>query len=1082
MKKLFLVVAALGMLATACTKDDSAVVGNESLVSFSVSSPELMTRAEDGKGQSTNHLQYAFYDENGVYLPELKGEVANFVGSTKINISLVEGRTYSAIFWADHTDAPYEVSLEHKTMAITATEFDGNADKYDAFYKYQTNIDPAKKTHTIELTRPFAQINIATADKTKAANAGFDAVATKVTVRAHSTLNLATGVVATDDYETFTYKWAALPTSPATATVGSQSYDMLAMNYVLVNDRELVDVKMEVSEVAAGDNAIERNYTTVPVQRNYRTYIVGNLLTTTNEFNVTTVPGFTDDIPANLIEAATRTITVNSAEGLLALSKLNADWADLYSNGLGTDYSNYAEVNGGKGVAFYYKWTWTIKLGADIDLKGATIDPINIDRWGTFDGQGYTIKNAKIETATNVETEAGLFIANSCALKNVVLDNIHVKGSLVGNSTAGIIAGSCNAGVDKITISNSSVWGGKYTGGVVGYGYTSVTNCTLTDCEVKGGYKLGGVIGYICASNNQLKAVEGNKLTNCTVAGTDGQYAGGKDKYIMGRIVGNFNCDGTCKNNTIVNMTTVATTDIGEIEAGKNVIAQGYYTADTAGLQAALDAAADGEIIHLTANVNYGVVYMGRPTASNNTVMYCETHDFTTTDAAAFKAHLGDGAWHSTPKYTTTLKNVTIVGAEGATIAGLVTTSGHAYGTNVHDYVLDVDKSGSVYYNTLHMENIKFQNVAFTGKIDINTSDAETTYNGVTFEGCTFTTGGTASSNGAAIRYYNESATNGHVKNIVVKDCKFNNCYQGVYVQNVNGVTVTDNEFDTTGHNAVGVQGTCDLKAVVITNNEFKNIGDRVIRFNNVGADSQITIQHNTATNSGDDAGEVIKATSIAAGVTTNVGYNNWNGGVVVNPELRDTVAKATTQTELKNALANASVETIELASGTYNADIYSNNVARKTLHIIGDGSTKIEFSNLQVRAELFDEFTIENCEILRMPNKAWGHLVFGASKDANGVYTISNCTFNGQGSQGIYINETVSGATYNIKDCTFNGDFGGEGAITIQNNDGVNHIVNVSGCTFNNIPATSHNICVLYAYNGWTLNTDLDSSDVYWK
>ncbi|MBR6759899.1 MAG: hypothetical protein IKM03_05925, partial [Alistipes sp.] len=152
MKKIFLAVAAMAMLATACTKDDSAVVGNESLVSFTIDSPELMTRAEDGKGQSTNHLQYAFYDENGVYLPELKGEVANFVGSTKINISLVEGRTYSAIFWADHTDAPYEVSLENKTMAITATEFDGNADKYDAFYKYQTNIDPAQKTHTIELT------------------------------------------------------------------------------------------------------------------------------------------------------------------------------------------------------------------------------------------------------------------------------------------------------------------------------------------------------------------------------------------------------------------------------------------------------------------------------------------------------------------------------------------------------------------------------------------------------------------------------------------------------------------------------------------------------------------------------------------------------------------------------------------------------------------------------------------------------------------------------------------------------------------------------------------------------------------
>lgn len=55
-----------------------------------------------------------------------------------------------------------------------------------------------------------------------------------------------------------------------------------------------------------------------------------------------------------------------------------------------------------------------------------------------------------------------------------------------------------------------------------------------------------------------------------------------------------------------------------------------------------------------------------------------------------------------------------------------------------------------------------------------------------------------------------------------------------------------------------GHDGAVDLKGVVIKNNIFKNIGDRIIRFNNVGADSQITIQYNTATDSGDDAGEVI--------------------------------------------------------------------------------------------------------------------------------------------------------------------------------------------------------------------------------
>ena len=183
-------------------------------------------------------------------------------------------------------------------------------------------------------------------------------------------------------------------------------------------------------------------------------------------------------------------------------------------------------------------------------------------------------------------------------------------------------------------------------------------------------------------------------------------------------------------------------------------------------------------------------------------------------------------------------------------------------------------------------------------------------------------------------------------------------------------------------------------------------------------------------------------------------------------------------------ALSANSEETdivLELAAGEHKADLY--NIAEKeTLTIIGTEGTKLSFANLQVRNGLFNEIKIENCEILRMPDKKWGHLVFGGNSQTAGVYTLSNCTFNGEGSQGIYINETVSGVTYNILNCIFNGDFGSEGAITIQNNENVDHIVNVTGCTFNNIPNTSHKIFVHYAYNGWTLNTDVADSDVYWK
>ena len=582
-----------------------------------------------------------------------------------------------------------------------------------------------------------------------------------------------------------------------------------------------------------------------------------------------------------------RTFTVNSKEELLRLSDLSAKWADFFSNGEGTEYSNYAEQNGGKGTDFYYNWTWTIKLTVDIDFEGETIEPIDLGKRKCFDGQGHTIKNAKIETSS----DAGLFNAAQCGLKNLVIENVQVKTSDSG-ATAGILASSCNAGVENITIRNSSVYGGKYTGGVVGYGYTDVTNCTLTECTVSGSYKCGGIIGYICASNDQTRKVDNNTLTDCTVDFT-GMLTAGKTEFVCGMVVGNYNCDGTCSNNTIDNMTTVATGLIGRTEPGNNVTVTGtnFKVATTEALQAALDNATDGTTITLVPGVSYDVVYMGRPTKHNATVMTCETHVYTTTNAVAFKDHLSDGAYHTTPKYTTTLKNLTVVGAEGAKIAGLLATSGHSYG-DVYDYVLDKDYDiGSAYYNTLILNNVLFSNVDFTGKIDINTSDATSVYDGVTFDGCTFTTGGTASTNGASIRYYNE-ANNGNVKNIVVKNCSFTNSYQGVYVQNVNGVTVTDSRFDTTGHNAVAVQSTGDpvnMKDVVIKANNFNNINDRVIRFGAIGADSNITIQNNTAVNSGDEDGEVMRAVSIAAGITTSISGNNWGEGkVVANDELKD--------------------------------------------------------------------------------------------------------------------------------------------------------------------------------------------------
>lgn len=484
----------------------------------------------------------------------------------------------------------------------------------------------------------------------------------------------------------------------------------------------------------------------------------------------------------------------------------------------------------------------------------------------------------------------------------------------------------------------------------------------------------------------------------------------------------------------------------------------------TEAVQAALDSATDGDIIQLEPGVNYGTLYL-RPTAHNNTTMYCEDHNFTTTDVNAFKAHLADGQWHSTPKYTTTIKDLTIKGAEGATVAGFVVTSGHATGS-VYDYVLDKQHTvGSAYYNTLHLNNICFSNVAFTGNIDINTSDAESVYDGITFDGCTFTTGGTAEANGAAIRYYNED-NNGKTSNINVNDCTFNNCRQGVYVHHVNGITITDNTFENTGHNAIAIQGhdgAVNLQNVVITGNTFNNIGDRIIRFNNVGAESNITIQNNVATNSGDEDGEVIKATSIASGVVTSVKNNRWGvGKIVANDELKDSELIVATAEELAYLVNNAKSDIIIALTADLEGKISLTQNAGIDVTILGNGH----------------KFT----GALHI----WGN---GAGDDRS--MTIKNINFDGTGltvEEGcIYTTGPAEGknsyaCNVTIEDCTFTGagvaairqNVAGEKDWTIRNctvASDMHSLLQVSNTNKGNGYGLLVENCEVYSKNGANLN-----------
>ena len=581
MKKYFLSIVALaGMLfATSCQESlvEPQVGGT---TTFTVQVPDQMGTKAIGDASIIDRLYVAVYEnfnENGGTLPTsaiYKTNVAVVNGAATVALNLIQGQKYDIVFWAQNGES--YVDADDELLSIPMDKNFHNNEAGAAFFHFEPNFDPTQiRTKGIELRRPFAQLNLGTTEASlNPATGTVSLVSSEIKIKGLAqTFNTITGMGETSTTELVTYA-AAVPDNWQKLSAANHEYVYVSMDYLpIVGDAKAVfDIEANiVVKDNSGNKTINHKFASVPVQENYRTNIVGNLISSTTDFNVSIDSEFDGTYEGNfdglVVDGATRTITVLNATGLLGLSDLNANWAYLFSNRNGTTYSDYAEVNGGKGVDYYYKWEWTIKLEVDIDLGNIqTLNtPINVEGFGLFDGQNHTIKNVKIEN----NDQAGLFNSDGhCDLKNLRLDNIVVKCGK--NGTAGILASDCNSSVQNITIENSSVEGGKYAGGVVGYGYCDVTNCTLTKCSVKGCYKFGGVIGYVATDNGIIRNVDNNILTNCTIVNA-GQHSDGKNEYIAGKVVGNYNCNGSCSNNMVANMTTEATSLIGKIEAGKIV-------------------------------------------------------------------------------------------------------------------------------------------------------------------------------------------------------------------------------------------------------------------------------------------------------------------------------------------------------------------------------------------------------------------------------------------------------------------------------------------------------------------------------
>lgn len=148
------------LAAVACSKENGVADGNESVVTFSINSPDIQTRSISD-GNTVDHVHCCVYKEDGTYLDGVSKEVSMSGGKATFTTRLVSGRKYQFVFWADKSGNNF-YTLDEANKKVTVkydVENAANNEDRDAFYTHKEIEVKGNFSETVTLTRPFAQIN-----------------------------------------------------------------------------------------------------------------------------------------------------------------------------------------------------------------------------------------------------------------------------------------------------------------------------------------------------------------------------------------------------------------------------------------------------------------------------------------------------------------------------------------------------------------------------------------------------------------------------------------------------------------------------------------------------------------------------------------------------------------------------------------------------------------------------------------------------------------------------------------------------------------------------------------------------------
>lgn len=511
-------------------------------------------------------------------------------GVFTLDLSLILDQTYNFIFWAqvdpEEGKEHYDVSDLRRVGIKTYDDEKANDESRAAFFAHETIHVSGSIEETITLYRPFSQLNLGTET--------YDVSSLNLTESLKVNYSEVTAYGIADTFNTITgegegsrevhFQQNITPNGDEDAVkkileVNNTSYYWLGMNYLIVNgnsDNVKVDMKFHTTH-----GEVELSIDNVPIKENYRTNIIGDLLTSEAFFKI--VVDETFQTPDNIVgdeggseeggetpvpnfvitqDGDDLTYTVFTPEGLEAWRQAaHQDALDdterkvnlILAADIQLDYiegeTNWIPVG-----------TYDHPYDGFVDGAGHYIADMSIETddepagfigaWTGEDGataaQNLTFRNVHIISANNHGTGTVIGYGH----KNFVIKNCHVKGGSVsgigGGPCGGLFGGGFDAGFGDGAGGSGKGFGGLadgcsnsasvsvttityYVGGIGGYG--NATNCTNTGTVTGSGYYIGGILG---GSN-------GNVSNNTN----KGKVTGGTN---VGGIVGGIK-DGSLENN-----------------------------------------------------------------------------------------------------------------------------------------------------------------------------------------------------------------------------------------------------------------------------------------------------------------------------------------------------------------------------------------------------------------------------------------------------------------------------------------------------------------------------------------------------